>query len=71
MALYQKEIVMKQGTKSKKFFITEDISNPDLSKMVVKSSRYSSEVLKYPSCDTSKVLGGIIIDETIGKTSYI
>ncbi len=60
MALYQKELVIKQQlqqqNKSKEFFITGKEFEPHEGyPKTSRKSQYSESVLKYPTCDTSRV----------------
>jgi len=59
MALYQKELILKQQVgqvKAKDFFITgKEFEANEISKINIKKSQYSENVMKYPSCDTSRM----------------
>jgi len=60
MALYQKELMLKQQiqqNKSREFFITgKDFDIKEIYPKTERRSQYAEKVLKYPSCDTSKVV---------------
>jgi hypothetical protein len=56
MALYQKEMTLKQSTNVPTLFINEEVDASKSSRVMERSSEYSGGVLKYPTCDTTKVL---------------
>lgn len=56
LTLYQKEMALKLSVNPQPLFITEEMDNSKTSRAVERSSEYANNVLKYPTCDTSRVL---------------
>ena len=55
MALYQKELILKQQHRSIDFFITgKDFEAPEAARRP-RRSQYAESVLKYPSCESAQV----------------